>query len=105
MCQMVGYEMKSLPQRTSKQFLGDAAHLAEPQQEGFLEPRIRPPLGKKSLSSQLGVERVGHVVDIAGAEPGVIQAGTDRTLGQLMRVVDVRQLAIFDAIEPLLLDG
>jgi hypothetical protein len=37
---MVGHEMKSLPQRTSKKPLGDAAHLAEPQQEGFLKPRI-----------------------------------------------------------------
>ena len=102
---MVGHEMKSLPQRTSKKLLGDTAHLTEPQQEDFLEPRIHPPLGAKSRSAQLGVERVCHVIDIAGGEPGVIQAETDRTLGELMRVVDVRQLAMFDAIEPLLLDG
>jgi hypothetical protein len=38
----------------------------------------------------LGVERVCHVIDIAGGEPGIIQAETNRTLGELMRVVDVR---------------
>ena len=87
---MVGYEMKSLPQRTSKKLLGDTAHLTEPQQEDFLKPRVRPPLGAKSCSAQLGVERVCHVIDIAGGEPGIVQAETDRTLGQLMRVVNVR---------------
>src|SRR5258708_2903951 len=105
MCEMVGHEMKSLPQRTFKKLLGDTAHLAEPQQEDFLRPRIRPPLGAKSRSAQLGVERVCHVIDIGGGEPGIIQAETNRTLGELMRVVDVRQLAVFDAIEPLLLNG
>src|SRR5580658_239847 len=105
MCQMVGHEVKSLPQPMSKKFICDAAHLTEPQQEDFLEPRIHPPLGAKSRSPQLRVERVGHVIDIAGGEPGMVQAETDRPLWQLMRVVDVRQLAIFDAIEPLLLDG
>ena len=105
MCQMVGYEMKSLPQRTSKKLLGDTAHLAEPQQEDLLKSRIRPPLGAKSRSAQLGIERVCHVIDIAGGEPGVIQAEADRTRGELMRVVDVRRLAMLDAIEPLFLDG
>ena len=33
------------------------------------------------------------------------QAETDRTLGKLMRVVEIRRLAVFDAIEPFLLDG
>ena len=102
---MVGHEMKSLPQRTSKKLLGDTAHLTEPQQEDFLKSRIHPPLGAESRSAQLGVERVCHVIDIAGGEPGIIQAETDRTLGELMWVVDVRQLAMFDAIKPLLLDG
>lgn len=87
---MVGHEMKPLPQRTSKKLLGDAAHLAEPQQEGFLKPRIRPPLGAKSRSAQPGIERVCDVIDIAGGEPGIVQAETDRTLGELMRVIDVR---------------
>src|SRR5258708_35596728 len=105
MCQMVGHEMKSLPQRASKKLLGDTAHLTEPQQEDLLKPRIHPPLGAKSPSAQLGVERVCHVIDIAGGEPGIIQAGTDRTLGELMRVVDVRSLAMFYASESLLLDG
>src|ERR1700731_200688 len=105
MRQMVGYEMKSLPKPTSKNLLGDTTHLTEPQQEGLFQPRIRPPLGAKPRSAQFWVERVCHVIDIAGGEPGIIQAETDRTLGELMRVVDVRQLAVFDAIEPLLLDG
>ena len=105
MRQMVGHEMKSLPQPASKNIVGDPAHLTEPQQEDFLEPGIGPPLGAKSFSAQLRVERVGHMIDIAGGEPGIVQAETDRALGELMRVVDIRQLAVFDAIEPLLLDG
>src|SRR6516165_6288623 len=104
MCQMVGHEMKSLPQRTSKKLLGNTAHLPEPQQESFLEPRI-PPLGAISRSAQLGVERVCHVIDIAGGELGVIQAEADRTLGELMRVVEFRFLTVLDAFEPFLLDG
>jgi hypothetical protein len=55
--------------------------------------------------AQPGVERVGDVIDIVGGEPGMIQTETDRALGQLMRVVDVRQLAVFDAIEAFFLDG
>src|SRR5205085_7409292 len=86
MCQMVRYEVKFLPQRTSKNLFGDTAHLTEPQQEGFLKPRIHPPLGAKSRSAQFRVERVCHVIDIAGGEPGVIQAETDRALGKLMRL-------------------
>src|SRR5258708_34118567 len=105
MCQMVGHEMKSLPQRASKKLLGDTAHLTEPQQEDFLKSRIRPPLGAKPRSAQLGVERVCHVIDIAGGEPGIIQAETDRTLGELMRVVDVRHLAMLKAVQHLLLEG
>ena len=45
------------------------------------------------------------MIDVAGGEPGMLQAETDRTFGQLMRVVEVRRLAVFDAIEPFLLDG
>jgi hypothetical protein len=35
----------------------------------------------------------------------MVQAETDRTLGELMRVVEFRRLAVLDAIEPFLLDG
>ena len=42
MRQMVGHEMKSLPQRTPKNLLGDAAHLAEPQQESLLDTADSP---------------------------------------------------------------
>ena len=87
---MVRHEVKFLPQRASKKLFGDTAHLTEPQQEDFLKPRIHPPLGAKSRSAQFRVERVCHVIDIAGGEPGVIQAKADRTLGKLMRVIDVR---------------
>ena len=45
------------------------------------------------------------MIDVARGEPGVVQAEADRTLGELMRVVDVRFLAVFDAIEPFFLDG
>ena len=45
------------------------------------------------------------MVDIAGDKPGMVQAETDRAFGQLMRVVEFRRLAMFDAIEPLFLDG
>jgi hypothetical protein len=97
-------EMEFLPQRPSEKLLGDIANLAEPQQEDILKPRVCPPLRAKSLAAQLRVERVGHMIDVAGREPGVIQAESDRALGELMRIVDVRQLAVFDASKPLLLD-
>jgi hypothetical protein len=103
MGQMVRHEMKPLPQRTPKQFVGDTGHLTEPQPESFLKPRI-PPLGAIFLSAQLGVERVCDVIDILGGEPGVVQAITDRTLGKLMRIVEIRFLPVLDAIEPLFLD-
>jgi hypothetical protein len=35
----------------------------------------------------------------------VIQAEADRTLGELMRVVEVRCLAVLDATEPFFLDS
>jgi hypothetical protein len=35
----------------------------------------------------------------------VIETVTDRTLGELMRIVEVRLLAVLDAIESLFLDG
>jgi len=97
--------MKSLPQLTSKKLFGGTAHLTKPQQEDVLKPRIHPPLGAKSRAAQLRVERVCHVINVAGGEPGIVQAETDRPLRQLMRVVDVRHFAIFDPIEALLLDG
>src|SRR4029453_3939040 len=56
-------------------------------------------------SAQLGVERICHMVDIAATQPGIIQTETDRMLGKLVRVVDLRLLTVFDAVEPLLLAG
>ena len=64
-----------------------------------------PPLGAKSRPAQFRIERIGHVIDIVGGEPGVVQAETDRLLGKLMRVVDVGQFSVLDAIEPFLLGG
>jgi hypothetical protein len=97
--------MKSLPQRPPKNPLGHTAHLAEPQEEDFLPSRIRPPLGAKLHSAQLGVERICHMVDIAATQPCVIQTETDRMLGELVRVVYVRFLTVLDAVEPFLLGG
>ena len=45
------------------------------------------------------------MIDIAGVEAGMIEAVADRALGELVRVVDVGQLAVLDAIEPLLFHG
>jgi hypothetical protein len=45
------------------------------------------------------------MVDIAATQPGIIQTETDRMLGELVRVVDVRLLTVLDAVEPLLLGG
>src|ERR1700754_3575392 len=104
MCHMVGYEMKAVSKRTSKKLLGSTLHLAKPQPERFLKPRI-PPLRAILRPAHLGIERIGHVIDIAGGKPGMVQAETDRTFGQLMRVVEFRLLAVFDAVEPFLLDG
>ena len=96
--------MQPLPQRTSKKFFDRTAHLAKPQPEGLLRPRIPPP-GTISLPAQLGVKRVCDMTDIADGEPGVIEAKADRTFGELMRVIVFRPLAVLDAIEPFLLDG
>ena len=105
MRQMVGHEMKALPQRTSKNLVGDAADLTEPQQEGFLDSRDLHHSVRNRVRRSSRIERIGHVIDIAGGEPGIVQAETDRALGQLMRVVDVGRFAVLDAIEPFLLDG
>src|SRR5712692_5555663 len=86
MRQMVGHEMKTLPQRPPENPLGPVAHLAEPQQEDLLEFRIRPPLGTKLRPAQPGLERIRHVVDIADTQPGMIQAEADRAFGELMRL-------------------
>src|SRR5665213_1984312 len=101
---MMGHKMKTLPKRTAKKLLGSLTHLTKPQPERFLKPRI-PPFGAILLPAHLRVERIGHVIDIAGGKPGMVQAETDRTFGQLMRVVEFRRLAMLDAIEPLLLNG
>src|ERR1700740_1809576 len=101
---MVGHEMKASSKRTSKKLLGGTLHLTKPQPERFLKPRI-PPLGAILGPARLGVERIGHVIDIAGGKPGMVQAESNRTFGQLMRVVEFRLLAVFDAVEPFLLDG
>src|ERR1700739_273156 len=58
MCQVVGYEMKFLSQRPSKNFLGDAAHLAKPELEGLLKLRI-PPFGAILLAPLRAIEGVG----------------------------------------------
>jgi len=96
--------MKILPERTPEQLVDDPAHLAEPQPEGFLEFRI-PPLGAILLPPQFGIVRIGHVIDIGGGQPGMVQAETDRAFGELMRVVELRRLAVLDSVEPFLLDG
>ena len=104
MRQMVWHEMQSFAQRTSKQLLDSRAYLAEPQMEGFLNPRI-PPFGAITPLAQLGVKRVGDVIDIARGEPGMLQAKANRALGELMRVIPIGLLAVLDTIEPFLLDG
>src|SRR4030095_11108619 len=45
------------------------------------------------------------MVDIAATQPGIIQTESDCMLGKLVRVVDLRLLTVFDAVEPLLLTG
>jgi hypothetical protein len=40
------------------------------------------------------------MVDIAATQPGIIQTETDRMLGELVRVVDVRLLTVLDTVEP-----
>src|SRR6202012_1599198 len=89
---------------SSEQLLGDARHLAEPQQESFL-PLRKPPIGIEPLAAQLWIERVGDVVDIARRQPGMFQAPADGTLGKLMRIVEMRFLGVLDAVEAFLLDG
>src|SRR5690242_9177021 len=101
---MVGHEVESFPQAASKEFLRNALHLSEPQQEDVLPVR-EPPVRTKSRSAQLRVERIGHMIDIAGRDAGLLQAKTYRALGKLMRIIVDRFLAVLDAIEPFLLDS
>src|SRR5579863_4415426 len=102
--QMVGHEMESLAERASKKFFDRTLHLTEPQAEGFLDPRI-PPFGAISLPAQLGIKRIGDMIDIAAGEAGVFQAKADRALGELVRVIPSGFLGMLDPIEALLLDG
>jgi hypothetical protein len=101
---VVGHEMESRPERTSKKLFDRALHLTEPQAEGFLDSRI-PPLGAISPRAQLGIERVGDMIDIAAGEAGVFQAKADRALGELVRVIPSGLLGVLDAIEAFFLDG
>ena len=105
MRQVVRHEMKSLPQRPPENPLGHAAHFGEPQHEHCLVQRIRPPLGAIVPAAQPGIERIRDMVDVAGTQPGMLQAETDGTLGELVRIVDARFLAVLDAVEPFLLGG
>ena len=45
------------------------------------------------------------MIDIAGGQPGEIQAKADRLFRKLMRVVELGLLAVLDPIEPFLLGG
>src|SRR5689334_1276343 len=101
---MVGHEVEFFPQPASKEVLRNVLHLCEPQQENLLPVR-QPPFRTKSRSAQLRVERICHVIDIAGRDAGLLQAKTYRALGKLMRIVVDRFLAVLDTIKPLLLDS
>ena len=101
---MMRHEVKVLLERPSKKLLDGALHLTKPQPERFLQPRIPPFLAILRMA-HLGIERIGHVIDIAGGQPGMVQAKTDRAFGQLMRVVELRRLAVLDAVESFFLDG
>jgi hypothetical protein len=57
------------------------------------------------LATLRGIERVGDVIDIVAGKARMFQAVADRALGELMRVVEIRFLAVLDAIEALFLDG
>src|SRR3954452_14742155 len=98
---VMGHEMELLPKRASKKLLGNTAQLTKPQPESFFKSRI-PQLGAILRSTQLRVERICHVIDVAGGKPGIAQAETDRTLWELMRVVEFRRFPVFDAIEAFL---
>ncbi len=103
--EMVGHEMEFLPQLPAKNPVGDIARLAEAQQEDLFGPRVRPPLGAKPGSANVRIERVGDVIDIVGGQAGIVQAEADCALRELMRVVDIRHLAVLDAAEALFLDS
>ena len=45
------------------------------------------------------------MIDVARGEAGGLQAVTDRTLGELVRVIEARFLAVLDTVESLLFDG
>src|SRR5215475_7821227 len=101
---MVGDEVEFFPQPAFEELFSNARHLSKPQQEGLLPVR-KPPFGAKSLSAQLRVERISNVIDVAGRDAGLFQAKTYRALGQLMRIIVDRFLAVLDAVEPFFLDG
>src|SRR6185437_1583757 len=98
-------EMKPRAELASEKAVDGAAYLGEPQPEHFLRHRIGPPFRLEAFLAQRGVERVGDMIEIAGLEARMIEAVADRALRQLVRIVDIGQLAVLDAIEPLFLDG
>src|ERR1700761_8768597 len=104
MREMMRHAMEFLRELSSQQLLGNALHLAEPQQESFL-PLRKPPIGIEPRAAQLRIEGIGDVVDVTGGKAGMFQAPADRALGKLMRIVVMRFLGVLDAVEALLLDG
>src|SRR4029079_13403032 len=95
--EIVGGEMQSPSQRTSKNLFDGAAYLIKPQPKGVLKPLV-PPLGAKSRPAQIRIERVRDMIDIVSVEPGVFQAKADRMLRELMRIIECSRLAVLDAI-------
>jgi hypothetical protein len=45
------------------------------------------------------------VIDVAESKAGLLQAESDRTFGQLMRIVEFGRLAMLDPVEALLFGG
>ncbi len=60
--------------------------------------------GLKRLRRNSGSNEYADVIDIAGLQSGIIEREFDRALRKLVRIVDVGQLAVLDAIEALFLD-
>ena len=105
MRQMVGHEMKSLPERTSKKLFDGTVHLTEPQPEGFLDPRIPTTRRDIAFGAASGSNDRRHDRYRAAVRPACFRQKRIARSGSWCGLSQFGLLGMLDAIEAFLLDG